>query len=104
MEAGAFERIGGDSVKDDANEACTVFLGLICSVMASTGCLHNRACNNCNGPLAVVLAVLAGSEVAPTTSDSCRTQKIVLVPVLLDQPQPKSLIRTTPCVVLATSC
>ncbi len=28
-----------------------LFLGLICSVMASTGCLHNRACNNCNGPL-----------------------------------------------------
>ena len=28
-----------------------MFLGLMCSLVASTGCLRNRACNNCNGPL-----------------------------------------------------
>lgn len=26
-------------------------LGLLCSVMISSGCQSNRACNNCNGPL-----------------------------------------------------
>lgn len=29
-----------------------MFLGLISSLLASTGCLHhNRHCNNCNGPI-----------------------------------------------------
>jgi hypothetical protein len=28
-----------------------MFLGLISSLLASTGCLHQHHCNNCNGPL-----------------------------------------------------
>src|SRR5688572_18513002 len=28
-----------------------MFLGMISTLLASTGCLHHNHCNNCNGPI-----------------------------------------------------